>query len=97
MIKIFEKDELTKKERVLRTLRHQEVDRVALHEQLGLNPGVISMYTGKHIDGYNYTVEDIGKVISMTLDCLKHLMPMLTVNGIVNIWVTGAVLSAGQS
>jgi hypothetical protein len=76
VIKIFEKDELTKKERVLRTLRHQEVDRVALHDQLGYNPGVISMYTGKHIHGFNYTAEDIGKTISMTLDsCFPFSAP----------------------
>ena len=66
--KIFDKDELTKKERVLRTLRHQEVDRVALHDQLSYSPDVISMYTGKHIDGFNYTAEDIGRTVSMTLD-----------------------------
>ena len=69
MIKLFKKDELTKKERVLRTLKHEEVDRVALHDQLGYNPGVVSMFTGKHINGFNYTIEDIGKTISLTLDC----------------------------
>ncbi|MCL2774512.1 MAG: hypothetical protein FWD71_14375 [Oscillospiraceae bacterium] len=76
MIKIFEKDELTKKERVLRTLRHQEVDRVALHDQLSYNPGVISMYTGKHIEGFDYTAEDIGRTISVTLDsCFPFYTP----------------------
>ena len=69
MKKIFEKDELTKKERVLRTLRHQEVDRVALHDQLSYNPGVISMYTGRQISGFNYKLEDIGEAIGKTLDC----------------------------
>jgi len=76
LIKIFEKDELTKRERIVRTLAHQEVDRVALHDQLGYNPGVISMYTGKHIDGFNYTMEDIGKAISVTLDsCFPFFAP----------------------
>ena len=76
MFKIFEKDELTKEERVLRTLRHLEVDRVALHDQLSYNPGVISMYTNKRIDGFNYTVEDIGRVISVTLDsCFPPAAP----------------------
>jgi len=75
-IKLFEKDELTKKERVLLTLRHEEVDRVALHDQLSFNPGVISMYTGKRIDGFGYTLEDIGKTVSMTLDsCFPFCAP----------------------
>jgi hypothetical protein len=61
---------------VFRTLRHQSVDRVALHEQLSFNPGVISMYTGKHIDGFNYTAEDIGRAISLTLDsCFPFVAP----------------------
>ncbi|MCL2815882.1 MAG: hypothetical protein FWD23_14900 [Oscillospiraceae bacterium] len=76
MTKIFEKDELTKKERVLRTMRHEEVDRVMLHDQLSFNPGVISMYTGKNIDGFNYTAEDIGRTVSMTLDsCFPFYAP----------------------
>ncbi|MCL1794004.1 MAG: hypothetical protein FWG34_09050 [Oscillospiraceae bacterium] len=68
MEKIFEKDELTKKERVLRTLGHEEVDRVALHDQLSYNPGVISLYAGKRIKGFGYGAEDIGRAISATLD-----------------------------
>ena len=76
MTKIFEKDELTKKERVLRTLRHQAVDRVALHDQLGYNPGVISVYTQKKINGFDYTAQDIGKTISLTLDsCFPFSAP----------------------
>ena len=47
--KLFEKDELTKKERVLRTLRHENVDRVALHDQLSFNPGVISIGISRYI------------------------------------------------
>ena len=79
MHKIFEKDELTKRERVVRTLMHREVDRVATHEQLGYNPGVISMYTGKNIKGFGYTMEDIGKTISMTLDsCFPFHAPVGT-------------------
>lgn len=76
MIKIFERDELTKKERVLRTLQHLDVDRVALHDQLSYNPGVISMYTKKRIEGFNYTAEDIGKTISAALDsCFPFFAP----------------------
>ena len=67
--KIFSKDEMTKRERVERALNHQNTDRVPLHEQLSFNPGVISMYTNKTINGFHYTVEDIGEAISKTLDC----------------------------
>ena len=74
--KVFKTDELTKRERIMRTLTHQEVDRVALHDQLSFNPGVISIYTGKKIDGFNYTVEDIGETISKTLDsCFLPVTP----------------------
>ena len=76
MEKIFEKDELTKRERIIRTLEHREVDRATLHDQLSFNPGVISLYTGRHIDGFNYTVKDIGETISKTLDsCFLPVSP----------------------
>ena len=74
--KIFVRDELTKRERIIRTLEHQEVDRVPLHEQLSFNSGVISMYTGRQIGGFNYTIEDIGETISKTLDsCFPPVSP----------------------
>jgi len=74
--KIFTDDELPKKERILRTFNHQEVDRVALHDQLSYNPGVISIVTGKKSAGFNYTVEDIGETISKTLDsCFLPVAP----------------------
>ena len=77
--KIFESDKLSKRERVIRALAHRPVDRVPLHEQLSYNPGVISMYTGKHIEGFNYTVEDIGKAVSKTLDsCFPPSAPLGT-------------------
>jgi len=66
--KIFETDSIPKRERVERTLNHKPVDRVALHEQLSYNPGVISLYTGKNIRGFNYSVDDVCSVISKTLD-----------------------------
>ena len=74
--KVFRTDEMTKRERVIRTLAHQAVDRVALHDQLSFNPGVISLVTGKQIDGYRYTVEDIGETIAKTLDsCFPPVAP----------------------
>jgi len=66
--KIFENDVLSKRERVERILNHQPVDRAALHEQLSFNSGVISLYTGKRFEGFNYTVEDVGEVIRKTMD-----------------------------
>ena len=59
---------ISKRERVERTLNFQPVDRVAIHDQVSFNPGVISLYTGKKIDGFNYSLEDIGEVIRKTLD-----------------------------
>ena len=66
--KIFPTDEISKRERVELTLQHKAVDRVAIHEQLSYNAGVIAMYTGKDIKGFDYTVDDIGEVIRKTID-----------------------------
>ena len=55
--KVFETDKISKRERVGKTLNLQPVDRVALHEQLSCNLAVISLYTGKKIDGFNYSGE----------------------------------------
>ncbi|MCK4401112.1 hypothetical protein KAW08_02260 [bacterium] len=62
------KDILSKRERVERTLNFQSVDRVAIHDNVSFNPGVISLYTGKKTDGFNYSIEDICEVIEKTLD-----------------------------
>ena len=66
--KVFHGDVIPKRERVELTLQHKAVDRIALHEQLSYNAGVIELYTGKKIDGFNYTVEDIGEVVRKTMD-----------------------------
>ncbi len=68
--KIFNEDVLSKRERVERTLTLQPVDRVAILEQLSYNPGVIALYTGKPIRGFNYTVDDICEVIRKTTDLI---------------------------
>jgi len=74
--KLFPGDRLSKRERVERTLNHQPVDRVALHEQLSHNPRVIALYTGKKIDGFRYTLDDICAVIARTLDmCFPPVAP----------------------
>ena len=67
---------LSKRERVERTLNLQPVDRVAIHDQISYNSGVISLYTGKKIEGFNYSVEDICEVIRKTLDaCFSPVAP----------------------
>jgi len=74
--RLFENDILTKRERVERTLNLQPVDRVALHDQLSYNPGVISLYSGKTITGFDYTIEDICTAIRQTLDaCFPPVAP----------------------
>lgn len=74
--RVFPTDVISKRERVERTLNLQAVDRVALHEQLSFNPGVISLYTGKRIVGLEYTYEDICAAIRKTLDaCFPPVAP----------------------
>ncbi|MBU4200373.1 MAG: hypothetical protein KKG09_10100 [Verrucomicrobia bacterium] len=58
----------SKRERVEATLNHQPVDRCAILEQLSYNPRVIADWTGKPIDGFDYTVDDICAVIRQTCD-----------------------------
>jgi hypothetical protein len=79
MDRLFADDSLTKRERVERTLNLQPVDRVALHEQLSYNPGVISLYTGRRITGFDYSYDDICTVIRQTLDaCFPPVAPLGT-------------------
>ncbi len=59
---------MTKLERVLATLNHQPVDRCAILEQLSYNSRVIADWTGKTIDGFTYTLDDICAVIRQTCD-----------------------------
>ena len=51
------------------------IDRVAIHDNVSFNPGVISLYTGKKIDGFNYSIEDICEVIKKTLDMCFFPVP----------------------
>ncbi|OGV74554.1 MAG: hypothetical protein A3K19_04890 [Lentisphaerae bacterium RIFOXYB12_FULL_65_16] len=68
MEKLFASDTMTKRERVLATLRHQPIDRAALLEQLSYNPRVIADWTGKTIAGFDYTLDDICEVCRKTMD-----------------------------
>lgn len=66
--RVFPEDRMTKRERVEAALRHEPLDRAPLLEQMSYNPAVIAHYTGKAIEGFNYTLEDIGLVIRKTMD-----------------------------
>lgn len=66
--KIFPGDKISKRERVELTLKHQPVDRIAIHDQLSYNPDVISLYTGKTYNGHSYSEADIGETVRKCLD-----------------------------
>lgn len=68
MEKLFDSDVMGKRERVLATLNYQPVDRVALLEQLTWNPRVIADWTGKKINGFDYTRDDVCAVCRLTMD-----------------------------
>lgn len=68
MEKLFDNDVMSKRERVEATLNHKSVDRAALLEQLSLNPRVIADWTGKKINGFDYTLDDICSVCRRTMD-----------------------------
>jgi hypothetical protein len=74
--KVFDRDKLTKKERVLRTINHQPVDRPVIHEQLSYNTEVISHLTGRSFEDFGYTPEDVGKAIRRTLDTCFPIFEM---------------------
>ena len=68
--KLFLEDRISKRERVELTLNLKPIDRAAILEQLSYNSEVISMYTGKPIEGFNYTIDDICEVIRKTTDLI---------------------------
>jgi hypothetical protein len=68
--KLFPADVMSKRERVEATLNHQPLDRAAILEQLSYNSRVIAMYTGKPIQGFDYTLDDICCVIRKTTDLI---------------------------
>lgn len=73
---LFPADAIPKRRRIELTLDHQAVDRVALHEQLSYNAGVIALYTGKSIRGFEYTRDDVCEVIRKTMDiCFPPVAP----------------------
>jgi hypothetical protein len=77
--KVWPGDVLAKRERVERTLEHRPVDRAVLHEQVSYNAGVIAHYAGRAIHGFDYTYDDICRVIRCSLDaCFPPVAPLGT-------------------
>ena len=68
--KLFPADVMTKRERVEAALGLKPVDRVPILEQLSYNPGVIALYTGRRIEDFDYTLDDICVVIRRTTDLI---------------------------
>ncbi len=66
--KLFPADRISKRERVEATLAHRPVDRVALHDELSYNPGVIALLAGREIRGFDYTAADVGLAVRRSLD-----------------------------
>ncbi|OGV68116.1 MAG: hypothetical protein A2498_16340 [Lentisphaerae bacterium RIFOXYC12_FULL_60_16] len=69
---------MTRRERVEATLNHRPVDRCAVLEQLSYNPRVIADWTGKVINEFDYTIDDICAVIRQTCDLV---MPPIAPRG----------------
>ncbi len=65
---LFPADRMSKRERVLATLRHQPVDRCALLEQLSYNPQVIADWTGRDIQGFDYSLDEVCEVCRKSMD-----------------------------
>lgn len=79
MERLFARDRMSKRERVEATLDNRPVDRAALHEQLSYNPGVIALYTGRDVTGFDFTYDDICAAIRRTLDaCFPPVSPLGT-------------------
>ena len=70
MEQLFPTDVLSKRERVEAALNLQPVDRAPILEQLSYNPRVIADWTGKRIEGFDYSVDDICEVIRLTTDLI---------------------------
>ena len=82
--RIFPGDQISKRERVDLTLKHQPVDRVAIHDQLSYNTSVISLYTEREYEDYDYSEADIGETVRKCLDISFPLFKPLGTEMIVN-------------
>ena len=93
------KEVLSKRERVERTLNCLPVDRVAIHDHIKANPAVVSLYTGKRVDGFDYSLEDVCQATKKSMDLCRfqstpHSGRATTEDGFVlqtDIWTTWTV------
>jgi hypothetical protein len=65
---VFPSDQLSKRERVLRTLNHQPVDRAVIHEQLSYSTEVVSHFAGRRFEPFGYSPRDVGLAVRRSLD-----------------------------
>jgi hypothetical protein len=66
--RVFPADRLSKRERVLRTLNHQPVDRTVIHEQLSYSTEVVSHFAGRRFPPFAYGPQDVGLAVRRSLD-----------------------------
>lgn len=66
--RIFPADRLSKRERVLRTVNFQPVDRAVIHEQLSYSTGVASYFAGRTFETFGYAPRDVGVAVRRSLD-----------------------------
>jgi hypothetical protein len=74
--RVFHTDQLSKRERVLRTLDHQPVDRAVIHEQLSYSTAVVSHFAGKPFQPFAYSPRDVGLAVRRSLDTCFPIFEM---------------------
>ena len=74
--RVFPQDRLTKRERVLRTVAHQQVDRAVIHEQLSYNTAVVSHFSGRCFREFGFSPEHVGTAVRRTLDTCFPIFEM---------------------
>jgi hypothetical protein len=74
--RVFPTDRLSKRERVLRTLNHQPVDRAAIHEQLSYSTAVVSHFAGRPFAPFAYSPRDVGLAVRRCLDTCFPIFEM---------------------
>jgi hypothetical protein len=74
--RVFPNDQLSKRERVLRTLNHQPVDRAVIHEQLSYSTAVVSHFAGRPFKPFAYSPRDVGLAVRRSLDTCFPIFEM---------------------
>ena len=76
--RVFPADRLSKRERVLRTVRHQPVDRAVIHEQLSYSTEVAAHFAGRSFPSFGYTPRDVAAAVRR---CLDTCFPIFELKG----------------